>query len=242
MWRRRESMEDNPRLLTLVHGVDRKGRPVIRAYTGNARHPVYQEYQNVVDKYYEKAARLSGLSRNGNGELPYSVNNSSSGYCSNSSSPSTQSNRVVTKSPAIIPELRGMRHMVSRLRCSLAIHSGFGPNNGKLNFLPVIPVPCRKLPTEECPKKGFPKVISATNKLDLKKDLNKGCPRQSAPQAKTLPNNTECCKGYNSACSKVKKKKRKKRKVPHPRKSKPKLKPVMDFGPFRPISSKYLIT
>ena len=234
-------MEDNPQLLTLVHGVDRRGRPVIRAYTGNARHPVFQEYKNVVHKYYEKAARLSELSRNGNGESPYSVNNNSSGYCSHSSSPSTQSNRMVTKSPAIIPELKGMRDMVSRLRCSLAIHSGLGPNqNGELNFLPVIPVRCRKPPTAECSKKGFPKVKSATNKQDLKKDLDKGC--HSAPQAKTLPNNTECWKGHNSACSKVKKKKRKKKKALLPMKSKPKLKPEIDFGPFRPISSKYLIT
>jgi len=220
--RHEELPDHNPQLLTLVHGVDRKGRPVIRAYTGNARHPIYQEYQGVINKHYQQAARLAEFSRNV--ESPYSVNNSTSDHYSKSGSPSTPRTRTTTRwtpslsgasSPAIIPELKGMRAMVSRLRCSLAIHAGLGSSSGDLNFLPVIPVRYRKPPTTECPKKGRPKAKPATNKLDLEIDSRKTC--QSTPQAEAIPHSTERCKGFancKGACSKVKKtKKRKKQKI-----------------------------
>ena len=249
MWRREDLTEENPQLLTLVHGVDRKGRPVIRAFTGNARHPVYQEYHGVINKHYQKASRLTEFSRN-IAESPYGVNNSSSDYFSDSGSPSTPRTRVTprwapflsgNRSSTIIPELKGMREMVSRLRCSLAIHGGFGPVNNELNFLPVIPTRCRKPPTADCPKKGGPKVKSATNKQDLERDPRKEC--LSAPQSEVVSYNTERYKGCKGVCSKIKKtKKRKKKKASHPEKLKPMLKPIKDIDTFKPISSNYLLS
>ena len=208
MWRHDELSEENYQLLTLVHGVDRRGRPVIKAYTGNSRHPVYQEYQDVIDKHYQKAAKLSASSRTLHS--PHGVNNSCLDYYSESGSASTSRARPPTRwtpslsgasSPIIVPDLRGMRARIARLRCSLAIHAGLAETSRELNFLPVIPVRLRKQPTADCPKKGCTKVKSPSRKLDLVEGSKKEC--------SSVPNNTDCCQDCKGrTCSKPNKKKK----------------------------------
>ena len=135
MLRHGQLAEDNQQLLTLVHGVDRKGRPLIRAYTGNSQHPAaYHEYQDVSDKQNQKAARLasSRSSRTAHSIYRLNVNDRCFDCCSQSARTSAATTHVSTRwSPSlpgssgvktpIIPDLRGMRVVISRLRCSLAI-------------------------------------------------------------------------------------------------------------------------
>lgn len=218
---------------------------MIRAYTGNARHSVYQEYQGAINKHYQNAARLSEFSRQT--ESPYSRYNSSCDYWLSSSSPSTGDNRVSPhrtptlssiRSPVIVPEMKVNRAMVSRLGCSLAIHSGLGSTSGEPNFLPVIPVRYREPTTTDCAKRKFSKAKSTTNKnkQDFEKDLKES---HNAPISQTLVSLTDHCKGCKGAFSKVKNKKREKKKVTG--RVKPDLKPLKDVGSFRPVGSKYLM-
>ena len=246
MWRREECAEDNHKLLTLVHGVDRKGRPVIKAFTGNARHPVYQGYEGIINKNYEKAARLAEFSRNVESP-PYGMSNSCySESCSSSTrTPRTRASTTRwtpslsagARSPTTVPELKGMRAMISRLRCSLAIHAGLGQTNKEVNFLPVIPVRVRKPPSAVCPKKGCAKAKSVLKKQDLESDSSKG-------NRTSQTNDVEQCKEDNlGTFSQITKaKKRKKKKASCAKKLKPKLKPIADIVPLNSISSKYLLS
>lgn len=216
MWRHGETAEGNQQLLTLVHGVDRKGRPVIKAYTGNSRHPVYQEYQHVIDKHCQKAARLAASSSTIHS--PHGTNSSCFDYYSESGSPSTPRTRVPTRltssslsgaSIPIIPDIRGMRSMISRLRCSLAIHSGLGETGKELNFLPLIPVGLGKQPTSDCQKRGRTKRQPTSTKQNFEGDLKKE--HSSVTQPASLPsNNKGCCQGCKAwTCPKTKTKTKK---------------------------------
>ena len=142
--------------------MDRKGRPVIKAYTGNSRHPEYHEYQDVIDRQYLKAARLASSSRTIHSL--YRLNDSCFDCCSQSACTLTPTTRASTRwssslpgpsgaSTPIIPNLRGMRAVISRLRCSLAIHAGLAGTSNELTFLPVIPVRLKKQSTKNCSKK-----------------------------------------------------------------------------------------
>lgn len=222
MWRHGQLAEDNRQLLTLVHGVDRKGRPVIKAYTGNSRHPIYQEYQGVIDKHYQKAERLSSSSRTT--YSPCRVNNICFDYYSESGSVSTPRTRASTRwtpslsgysgaSSPIIPDLTGMRARISRLRCSLAIHSGLGATNKELTFLPVIPVRTRKQPTVDCPKKGCTKGKPPYEKPDLEEESRKEGSNSAPKPSTSTSRNTDCCQGCKGrTCSKVKKTKKRPKK------------------------------
>lgn len=222
MWRHGQLAKDNRQLLTLVHGVDRKGRPMIKAYTGNSRHPIYQEYQDVIDKHYQKAVRLSSSSRTTCS--PCRVNNSCFDYYSESGSVSTPRTRAATRwtpslsgssgtSSPIIPDLRGMRARISRLRCSLAIHAGLGGTNKELTFLPVIPVRIRKQPTADCPKMGCTKVKPPLKKLDLEEESRKERSNSVRRPIASTSRNTDCCQGCKGrTCSKTKKKKKRAKK------------------------------
>lgn len=184
MSRHGQLTEENPQLLTLVHGVDRKGRPVIRAYTGNSRHPVYHEYQDVIDKQYQKAMRLASSSRTIYSLYRLNENDSCFDFCSQSARISTATTHASTRwspslagstgaSTPIIPDLRGMRAVISRLRCSLAIHAGLTGKSNELTFLPVIPVRSRKQPN--CPKEKCRRVQPPPRKPDLKEESGKDC-------------------------------------------------------------------
>lgn len=215
--------EDNQQLLTLVHGVDRKGRPVIRAYTGNSQHPAYHEYQDVIDEQYQKAARLasSRSSRTTNSLYRLNVNDSYFDCCSRSATSAATTHISTRWSPSlpgssrgvstpIIPDLRGMRAVISRLRCSLAIHAGLAGTSNELTFLPVIPVRFRKQPN--CPKKECTNEKPPPTKPDLKGKSRKDCcSTVSVPQsmAASLSYNTDCCQGSKGqTCSKSKKRNR----------------------------------
>lgn len=163
MWRQEDTEEGNHQLLTLVHGVDRKRRPVIKAYIGNSKHPVYQEYQHAIDKHCQKAARLAASSRAT--FSPHGANNSRFYYYSESCSESSPCTRVLTRntlnvtgarSRPMIPDLRDMRFMSSRLRCSLMLHSCLGETGKERDFPPPIPIRVKKQPPSDCPKKGTP--------------------------------------------------------------------------------------
>lgn len=224
MWRHGQSAEDNQQLLTLVHGVDRKGRPVIRAYTGNSRQPVYQEYQDVIDKHYQKAVRLVSSSRTSHS--PYRLNDSCFdcfdcySQSASASTPRTHPSTRWTPSflgssgastPIIPPDLRGMRAMISRLRCSLAIHAGLAGTSKELTFLPVIPVRLRKQPTANCPKKKCTKVEPPPSKSYLKEESRKDCSSSHGVSRSiaSLAYNTDCCQGCKGrTCSKAKKTKK----------------------------------
>lgn len=250
MWRGGELDKDNPQLLTLVHGVDRKGRPVIRAYRGNARHPVYQEYQGVINKGYEKAARLSRFSRGCESPL-YRVNNSSSDLCysetttASTSKPRTRATLHWTpslsgvRSPTIVPEVKGMQAIISRLRSSLAIHAGLGSTNSEINFLPVIPVRVRNPSSSNCLKKERPTGNTVPKKIECHSTKY-----NNVPEEKTLSSYTESCGGGKRTFHQTSKvKKRKKKKVLKSKKLKPKIKPISaDIVPLNSISSKYLLS
>lgn len=256
MWCGGELDKDNPQLLTLVHGVDRKGRPVIRAYRGNARHPVYQEYQEVINKNYEKAARLSQFSRGCESPM-YRVNNSSSDLCySETTSASTSTPRtratshwtpsrlsgVACRSPTIVPEVKGMQAIISRLRSSLAIHAGLGPTSSEVNFLPVIPVRVRKPPSSNCLKNERPTGNTCTVPKKMECDSIK-C--NIVPEEKTLASYTESCGGGKGTFHQTRKvKKQKKKKTLRSKKLKPKIKPISsaDIVPLNSINSKYLLS
>ena len=201
--------EDNPQLLTLVHGVDRNGRPVIRAYTGNSRHPVCHEYPDVnIDKKNQSAVRLASSSRAIHSFHRQNENDRcfDSYCCSQSARTSTSTTRASTRwspslagssgaSTPIIPDLRGMRAVISRLRCSLAIHAGLAAGkSNELTFLPVIPVRSTKQPN--CPKKKCEKIQPPPRKPDLKEDSRKAC-YNSVPRsiAASISYNTDCCQG-----------------------------------------------
>jgi len=207
MLRHEQSTADNQQLLTLVHGVDRKGRPVIRAYTGNSRHPEYHEYQDVIDKQYQKAAKLAYSSRTIYSLYRPNVNESCFDCRSQSSCtsiPTPTAHASTRRSPSlagssgastpIIPDLRGMRAVISRLRCSLAIHSGLAGTSNDLTFLPAIPVRLKRQSTESCSKKKC-----TISKPDLKEESRKDCP-SSVPRSATasLSYNTDCTQGCKS--------------------------------------------
>lgn len=208
MLRHGQSTVDNQQLLTLVHGVDRKGRPVIRAYTGNSRHPEYHEYQDVIDKQYQKAARLAYSSRTIYSLYRPNANESCFDCRSQSSCTSTPTAHASTRrspslagssgaSTPIIPDLRGMGAVISRLRCSLAIHSGLAGTRDRdrdLTFLPAIPVRLKRQSNESCSKKKC-----TISKPDLKEESRKDCP-SSVPRSVTasLSYNTDCCQGCKS--------------------------------------------
>ena len=221
MLRQERLAEGNPQLLTLVHGVDRKGRPVIREYTGNSRHPVYHEYQDVIEKQYQKGVRLSPSSRRIHSLYSLNVNDRCFDCCSQRARTSTAATHASTRwSPSlagssgarapIIPDMRGMRAVISRLRCSLAIHAGLVGKSNDLTYLPVIPVRSRKQPN--CPKKTFAAKIQAPPiKPDLKEDsAGKACYSNGRRSiAASLSYNTDCCQGCKGrTCSKAKKKNR----------------------------------
>lgn len=208
MLRHGQSTVDNQQLLTLVHGVDRKGRPVIRAYTGKSRHPEYHAYQDVIDKPYQKAARIAYSSRTIHSLYRPNVNEScfecrSQSSCT--STPTTHASRRRSPSLAgssgatspIIPDLRGMRAVISRLRCSLAIHSGLAGTSNDLTFLPPIPVRLKRQSTESCSKKKC-----TISKPDLKEESRKDCPSTAyrVPRSVTasLSYNTDCYQGCKS--------------------------------------------
>lgn len=250
MWCGGELDKDNPQLLTLVHGVDRKGRPVIRAYRGNARHPVYQEYQEVINKNYEKAARLSQFPRGCESPL-YRVNNSSSDLCyseTTSARTSTLRTRAMShwtpsfsgvRSATIVPEVKGMQAIISRLRSSLAIHAGLGPTNSEVNFLPVIPVRERKPPSSNCLKNERPTGNTVPKKMEC--DSIK-C--NNVAEEKTLSSYTESCGGGKGTFHQTRKlKKRKKKKTLKSKKLKSKIKPISaDMVPLNSINSRYLLS
>lgn len=205
MLRHGQSTVDNQQLLTLVHGVDRKGRPVIRAYTGNSRHPEYHEYQDVIGKQYQKAARLAFFSRTIYSLYRPNANESCFDCRSQSSCTSTPTAHASTRrspslagssgaSTPIIPDLRGMGAVISRLRCSLAIHSGLAGTSNDLTFLPAIPVRLKRQSNESCSKKKC-----TISKPDLKEESRKDCP-SSVPRSVTasLSYNTDCCQGCKS--------------------------------------------
>lgn len=220
MMRHGQLTEDNQQLLTLVHGVDHKGRAVVRAYTGNSKHPAYHEYQDVIDKQYSKAARLasSRSSRTINSLYRLKVNDRCFDCYSRSTTTSAATTHVSTRwtGPSlpgssrgvrtpIIPDLRGMRAVISRLRCSLAIHTGLAGTSNELTFLPVIPVRFRKQPSG--PKKECTNEKPPPTKPDLKGKSRKDC-CSSVPQsiAASLSYNTDCCQGSKGqTCSKAKK-------------------------------------
>lgn len=208
MLRHGQSTVDNQQLLTLVHGVDRKGRPVIRACTGKSRHPEYHAYQDVIDKPYQKAARIAYSSRTIHSLYRPNVNEScfecrSQSSCT--STPTTHASRRRSPSLAgssgasspIIPDLRGMRAVISRLRCSLAIHSGLAGTSNDLTFLPPIPVRLKRQSTESCSKKKC-----TISKPDLKEESRKDCPSTAyrVPRSVTasLSYNTDCYQGCKS--------------------------------------------
>ena len=224
MWRHGQLVEDNQQLLTLVHGVDRKGRPVIRAYTGNSRHPVYQEYRDVIDKHYQKAARLASSSRTICS--PCRVSDRCFDYYSESGSASTPKTRATTRwtpslsgcsgsSSPIIPDLRGMRARISRLRCSLAIHAGLGDTSKELTFLPVIPVRLRKQPTTDCPKKaGCTNVKAPIKKPDLEKESRNERSNSVPRPLASISGKIDCCQGCKGrTCTKAKRTKKRVKKT-----------------------------
>ena len=208
---------NNPQLLTLVHGLDRNGRPVIRAYTGTSRHPVYHEYQDVINKHYQRAARLASSSRTTHSLYRLNVNNSCFDCRSQSARTSTAATHASTRwspsphgssgaSTPIIPgDLRGMRAVISRLRCSLAIHAGLAEKSNELTFLPVIPVRLTKQPTVNRSKKECTKVKPPPSKSDLKEGARKDCcssVSRSGASRSYSNKRYQGCKGR--ACSKAK--------------------------------------
>ena len=223
MLRHGQLAEDNQHLLTLVHGVDRKGRLVIRAYTGNSQHPAYHEYQDVIDKQHQKAARLASSYRTVHSLYRLNMNDSCFDCCSQSARTSTATIQASTRwspsppgssgvSTPIIPNLRGIRAVISRLRCSLTIHAGLAGTSNELTFLPVIPVQSRKKPN--CPKKKCTNEKSTPGKPYLKEKSRKdSC--SSVPQsiAASLSYNTDCCQAKGQTCSKAKKTNRRAKKT-----------------------------
>ena len=223
MLRHGQLAEDNLQLLTLVHGVDRRGRPVIRAYTGNSQHPSYHEYQDIIDKQYRKGARLVSSSRTVHSLYRLDVNDSCFDCCSQSARTSAATTHASTPwSPSlpgssgvrtpIIPNLRGMRAVISRLRCSLAIHGGLAGTSNELTFLPVIPVQSRK--KTNCPKPKCTNEKPPPSKPDLKEKSRKDCCSSvSQSIAASLSYNTDCCQAKGQTCSKAKKMNRRPKKT-----------------------------
>ena len=211
MWRQKDTEEGNHQLLTLVHGVDRKGRPVIKAYFGNSRHPVYQEYQHAINKECQKAARLAASSRAT--FPPRGADSSCFDYYPERFSESLPSTRVsirttvnVTGARApMMPDLRDMRFKISRLRCSLALHTGLGDTGKELSFLPLIPIRVKKQPSTDFPKKGRTKTQPSSSKQNSAGKMNSDNGVTQPASSKTNE------KGYCTGCkawtnSKTKKK------------------------------------
>ena len=165
MWPPRESKEDNPQLLTLVHGVDPRGRHVIREYTGDACNFVWHKHGDAINKNSQNPPRFSTnlkgrISKDFDSHCRV-INSSSINCLSNVSGALSQANGVLsnvtpsisgTKSRTIwIPKnFRGLRATVCRLSCSLTIHSGFGWTSGEYDVPRMIPsVPYRESATGE---------------------------------------------------------------------------------------------
>ena len=215
MLRHGESTVDNQQLLTLVHGVDRKGRPVIRAYTGNSRNPIYHEYQDVIDKQYQKAARLASSSRIIH--PLYRLNDTcfdcrSQSACT--STPTTRASNSTRWSPSlpgcsgastpIIPDLRGMRAAISRLRCSLAIHAGLAGTNNEVTFLPVVPVRLKRQSSESCSKNKCTKGQPPPRNPDEESRKDHGPSSVARSTRASLSYNTQGCKGRTCSSKKDK--------------------------------------
>lgn len=158
MWSLRNSRDDKPQLLTLVHGVDCRGRPVIRAYTGFVGDPLRDQYRDhyVSDKH-QTTIRFSEFSENAKSHCWDTK--ISSIYSSNDHHKSINPTKCHdaafecpkiqdSKSTAIMisKHFKEIRATACRLRCSLLIHSALGcTSSERAHFLPPITPNQRKL-------------------------------------------------------------------------------------------------
>lgn len=166
MWSLRNSKDDNPQLLTLVHRVDCRGRPVIRAYTGYVGDPLRDQYKDhyVSDKH-QTTIRFSEFSENAKARC--CDTKISSSYSSNEHQKSFNPTKCHdtpfecpkiqdSKSTAIMisKHFKEIRATACRLRCSLLIHSALGCTNSECaHFLPPITSHQRKLTERPLTKK-----------------------------------------------------------------------------------------